>query len=57
MIVSKCVVCGKTVLLPENPEEEWRDPTSTKYWSFEEDGSKRPYCDAYCGFKDHEERK
>lgn len=57
MITSKCVVCGKTVLLPETHEEEWEDPTSTKYWSFEEDGSKRPYCDAYCGFEDHEKDK
>jgi len=56
MISAKCVVCGKTVLLPENREEEWEDPTSTKYWSFEEDGSIRPYCDVYCGFVDHEKK-
>jgi len=53
MIPTNCATCGKPVFLPENPDEEWRDSRTTKYWSFDENGEKRPYCDAACGLKDY----
>ena len=57
MIVTQCATCGKTVCVAETEVEQRLDPRSTKYWSYEKDGSKRPYCDAACGSIDYQKKK
>jgi len=51
MITSVCKNCGKAVFLAENSDEQ-HDPRVTRYWSYEKDGSKRPFCDAACALED-----
>lgn len=53
MIVTNCVTCDRMVYVAETPEEQRLDKRSTKYWSYEDDKSKRPYCYAACGLIDH----
>lgn len=54
MIITQCTVCGKTVFVAESKKEQRNDSRSTHYWSYEDDGSKRPYCDAVCGLVDYQ---
>ena len=53
MITTTCHICDKTVYVAETDDEQRNDPRSTKYWSYEDDKSKRPYCAAPCGLIDH----
>ena len=48
-----CVVCNMPVIY----EPTCQYPGSTKYWSYNEDGSIRPYCSCKCGLIEYEERK
>ena len=57
MIVTYCRACNKTIYVAENPQEQRLDPRSTKYWSYEKDGSKRPYCDAACALVEYQKKK
>ena len=54
MIVTECHTCNEMVFVAETEEEQRNDPRSTKYWSYEEDKSKRPFCDAACALIDYE---
>jgi len=53
MIVSNCCACYKTIYVAEDDEEQRHNPKVTKYWSYENDKSKRPYCDGACALVDH----
>jgi len=53
---SECVVCGKKVFVAETRQEQQYDIHATKYWSYEKDSSKRPYCGAVCSLIDFENK-
>ncbi len=60
MITTQCVTCNKQVLVAEpidieKNDRKWPD-WATCYWTHEPDGSKRYYCDAYCGLVDYEKK-
>ncbi len=54
MIKSYCTTCDSTLYIIE-AGEKFRPP-STKYWSYNADGSKRPYCDCACGLIDYQNK-
>jgi len=54
MTITKCVVCGGTVIITKHGEY---DPRATHHWSYEKDGSKRPYCDGLCALVDRYNKK
>jgi len=53
---SECVVCGKKLIVAETTQEQKYDVRATKYWSYEKDSRKRPYCSAKCGEIDSENK-
>ncbi len=52
MISSNCVVCNKPLFITE--DKEAYHPPCTKYWSYNEDKSKRPYCSCACGLIEYQ---
>jgi len=55
MIKTNCTVCSKTIFVTQ--EGESYHPPCTKYWSYNEDGSKRPYCSCACGLEEYQNEK
>jgi len=54
MIKSQCTTCNNPLYIIE-ASEKFRPP-STKYWSYNEDGSKRPYCSCACGLVEYQNK-
>ncbi len=52
MIKTYCTTCDSTLYIIED-NEKFRPP-STKYWAYNADGSKRPFCDAACGLIEYQ---
>ena len=55
MHTATCVVCNTATLF--DPRRGGRDPKATKYWSYNDDDSLRPYCSAECSLVDYERRR
>ena len=52
-----CATCHKEIWVAETVRESFESPLVTKYWSYNQDGSIRPYCSCECGLKDFTENK
>ena len=46
-----CAVCNKSIVLVGDPNPTF--VSVSKYWSYEEDGTKRPYCSCACGLSEY----